>query len=66
MTVAANIAARRKALKYKQLYVATILNISQNAYSKIETGQSRITVERLFEIADALEVDPAELLVIKP
>jgi transcriptional regulator with XRE-family HTH domain len=38
------------------------LGISQNAYSKIELGYTKITVERLFHIAYILDVDIYELI----
>lgn len=38
------------------------LKISQTAYSKIEKNETRLTVERLFEIAEILEVSVSELL----
>jgi transcriptional regulator with XRE-family HTH domain len=49
-----------------QEYMAAKLGIGQNAYSKIELGKTRITVERLFEIAYALGVDVPELLKQEP
>jgi transcriptional regulator with XRE-family HTH domain len=45
--IAANIKNRRLTVNYKQEFVAAKLFISQNAYSKIELGYTRITVERL-------------------
>jgi transcriptional regulator with XRE-family HTH domain len=38
------------------------LNISQAAYTKLERGETKLTVERLFQIADMLKTDVAELL----
>ena len=60
--VAANIRKIREQLNYTQEYLAAKLKISQNAYSKIELGYTKITVERLFHIADILEVDVINLL----
>jgi transcriptional regulator with XRE-family HTH domain len=40
------------------------LNVSQNCYSKLELGRSRISIERLFEITALLEVDPLEAIAI--
>jgi len=60
--VAANIRKRREDLNYTQEYLAAKLNISQNAYSKIELGYTKITVERLFQIADILESELAILI----
>ncbi|WP_462268144.1 helix-turn-helix domain-containing protein [Mucilaginibacter sp.] len=60
--VAANIRRLREQLHYTQEYLAAKLSISQNAYSKIELGYTKITLERLFQIADILEVDSFELI----
>ncbi|GAB2703608.1 hypothetical protein GCM10027037_31820 [Mucilaginibacter koreensis] len=64
-TVASNIRKLREQLHYTQEYLAAKLNISQNAYSKIELGYTKITLERLFQIAEILEVDSLELLGTK-
>ena len=63
--VAAKIRSKRIELNYTQEYLAAKLNISQNAYSKIELGYTKITVERLFQIADILETDIIELLNVE-
>ena len=60
--IAANIRHKREYRNYTQEYLALKLNISQNAYSKIELGYTKITVERLFQIADILEFEVAELI----
>ncbi|MEO7212114.1 MAG: helix-turn-helix transcriptional regulator [Mucilaginibacter sp.] len=60
--VAANIRSKREELNYTQEYLAAKLNISQNAYSKIELGYTKITLERLFQIADVLETELMELI----
>lgn len=60
--VAINIRRIRESKDYTQDYLAVKLNISQNAYSKIELGYTKITVERLFQIAQILEVDPVDLI----
>lgn len=60
--IAANIRHKREYRNYTQEYLAVKLNISQNAYSKIELGYTKITIERLFQIADILEFDIAELI----
>ncbi|GAA3981503.1 helix-turn-helix domain-containing protein [Mucilaginibacter dorajii] len=60
--IAANIRNTREQLNYTQEYLAAKLNISQNAYSKIELGYTKITVERLFQIAAILEVDIHEII----
>lgn len=60
--VATNIRRKREALNYTQEYLAAKLKISQNAYSKIELGYTKITVERLFQIAEILETNLADLI----
>ena len=60
--IAANIRKTREKRNYTQEYLAYKLSISQNAYSKIELGYTKITLERLFQIADILEIDAIALL----
>jgi transcriptional regulator with XRE-family HTH domain len=48
--------------EYSQAYVAYCLNISQKAYSKVENDLTKITVHRLREISEILEV-PVEILI---
>ena len=64
--IAANIRNKREYRNYTQEYLASKLNISQNAYSKIELGYTKITVERLFQICDVLEFEITELIDFKP
>jgi len=56
------IRSRRQHLNYTQAYVAGKLGISQNAYSKIESGQTNFTVKRLYEIVLILEANVADFL----
>lgn len=60
--VAGNIKQLREQLNYPQLYMAHKLKLSQNGYSRLELGHTKLTVERLFAIAVILEVDIALLL----
>jgi transcriptional regulator with XRE-family HTH domain len=60
--IAAAIRKKREQKNYTQEYLAYKLNISQNGYSKIELGYTKITVERLFQIAEVLEISVGELL----
>ena len=60
--VAATIRKKREYRNYTQEYLALKLNISQNAYSKIELGYTKITLERLFQVADILEFDVIEFI----
>ena len=45
-----------------QEYIATQLGLSIRAYSKIENGETQLTINRLNEISKALGVDPIEVL----
>ncbi|MNV83727.1 helix-turn-helix protein [compost metagenome] len=47
---------------YSQEYMAFRLNISQNAYSKLERGETELTVRRFYEIAEILEISIDSLL----
>jgi DNA-binding XRE family transcriptional regulator len=60
--IAENIKAARIYRNYSQDYLAFKLNISQNSYSKVECGYTKLTVERLDIIARVLEVDPVSLI----
>jgi len=61
-TVSNNIRSIREHRNYTQEYLAAKLRISQNAYSKIELGYTKLTIDRLFLVANILEVDPVELI----
>jgi transcriptional regulator with XRE-family HTH domain len=61
-SVAANIRKIREFRSYTQEYLAMKLGISQNAYSKIELAYTRITLERLIQIAEILEIDSVDLM----
>lgn len=46
----------REFRNFTQQYLADKLEISQNAYSKIENGSTKLTIERLEQIARLLDV----------
>lgn len=52
----------RELKNFTQESIADHLGISIRAYSKIETGETQLTINRLNEISKVLEVDPIELL----
>jgi transcriptional regulator with XRE-family HTH domain len=60
--IASNIRAQRMTKNYTQEYLALKLKISQNAYSKIELGRTQVTVGRLIQIADVLEIELTTLI----
>jgi transcriptional regulator with XRE-family HTH domain len=45
-----------------QDHLAAKLNLSTRAYSKIETGETQLTIRRLNEISEVLGVAPLEIL----
>jgi transcriptional regulator with XRE-family HTH domain len=57
-----NIRKAREFRNYTQSYLAVKLQISQNAYSKVELGYSSITLTRVIEIAEILEVELVDLV----
>jgi len=61
-TIISAIRIIRERKNYKQEYLAMKLNISQNAYSKIELGKHPLTINCLLLIAQVLETDVFELI----
>jgi transcriptional regulator with XRE-family HTH domain len=61
-TMAANIRKARLYRNYSQDYLGFKLGMSQNGYSKIELGYTRLTVDKLIIIAETLETDVLKLL----
>lgn len=62
MRILNNIRKTRIGKEISHEAMAMNLGISQTAYTKLERGDTKLTVERLFKIADILEVTVAELL----
>lgn len=62
MNLGTRIKRHRELKNYTQQYMSERLNISQNTYSKIETGGIKLTVERLKQISDILEVSMEDIL----
>lgn len=52
----------RELKNFTQEYVAQKAGISAQAYSKIESGKSKLNIDRFVEIAAALEVAPEYIL----
>jgi transcriptional regulator with XRE-family HTH domain len=52
----------RESKNFTQEYMAEKLGISQNAYSKIEAGHTRLTTDRAEEISKILEIPIESLL----
>jgi len=53
---------RRAELGYSQEYMAAKMKMGQNCYSKIELGNSKLTVDRLMDICQLLDLQAGELL----
>ncbi|HEY4195930.1 MAG TPA: helix-turn-helix transcriptional regulator, partial [Mucilaginibacter sp.] len=56
------IRVRRLTKNYSQEYMAFMLEISQAAYSKLERDETNISLRRIYEIAEILEMSPFELM----
>jgi transcriptional regulator with XRE-family HTH domain len=54
------IIAIRIHLEITQMSVAEHVRIGESGYFKIETGKTKLDLERLFEILELLEVTPEE------
>ena len=55
----------KKVREFKNLsqeFVAQKLGISQESYSRLENGQTKLDLKRLQDIATVLEIDPTLLL----
>ncbi len=61
-SIATNIKLTRLSKHYTQDYMAKRLSISQNAYSKIELSDVKLTVDRFFEIAVILDTPVKDLM----
>ena len=61
-----NIKRIRKHKGYSHEYVAHQLDISQVAYSKLEKNETKLTVERLYKLAEILEAGVGDLLEVNP
>lgn len=60
--VCVNIKHYRDLRQYSQEYLASRLNITQSSYAKLEKQETKLTVQRLQQIAEVLEVDLSLLL----
>lgn len=57
-----NIVRQRKEQGLTQSQLGLIAGINAGYLSEVETGQANISLNKLFRIADALDVDPSKLL----
>jgi transcriptional regulator with XRE-family HTH domain len=61
-SVLESIHSLRRVREYSQDFMAYKLGISQNAFSKLESGKTPLTMDRFFKIAELLQVSPFELM----
>ncbi|MGY3212453.1 helix-turn-helix domain-containing protein [Mucilaginibacter sp. HD30] len=61
-TIGEKIRIRRLTKNYSQEYMAFMLDISQAAYSNLERNETELTIRRVYEIAEVLEISPFELM----
>ena len=60
--VAQKIKKYREMRNYSQEYLASMIGISQPAYAKIEQGKTKITLQRLKDISEILQVEHFHLI----
>ena len=58
MEIGQKIKKIRELRNYTQEYMAECLGISQVSYSHIESGQTKLDIQRMEQIANILEIDP--------
>jgi transcriptional regulator with XRE-family HTH domain len=61
-----NLKKLREFRNYSQEFMAGELGKSQNAYSQMETGKTKIKEEEIIKLAAILEVTPTELMSDEP
>jgi transcriptional regulator with XRE-family HTH domain len=64
--IGATIRGKRRSLDMAQETLASRVGISRATLANIETGRQRILVHQLYALADALKIDPKDLLVSRP
>lgn len=57
-----NIKKYRKSKGYRQLDLATTLDLSEDYICRVENGLKFISLRKLFQLADALEVKMTDLI----
>ncbi len=55
----------RKLRGFTQEYIAIRMGLSIRGYSKIELGETKLSVNRLFELADILDLTVHEILMVE-
>lgn len=62
MDYSAKISEIRRMKKIPQWVIAEKLGITQSAYNKVEKGFTDISIKRLFEICEALEIKAIDII----
>ncbi len=62
LSISENIRLIREAKGFKQDYVASLLNVTQQAYSKMEKNPNIMTLQRLKDLSKILQVNLVTLL----
>lgn len=60
--ILAKIRSKRQELNYSQEYMASVLQMKQANYNKIENGKVELSVAVLFKIASLLDLNVDELI----
>jgi transcriptional regulator with XRE-family HTH domain len=61
-SICRKIKSLRKKHSYSQEEVAVLLNMGQNTYSQLESGKTKIDIERLQQIADFYKISVHDFL----
>jgi transcriptional regulator with XRE-family HTH domain len=61
-SIGEKIRVQRLVKNYSQEYMAFMLDISQAAYSNLERETTELTMRRVYEIAEILEISPFMLM----
>lgn len=62
-SIKTNLYRKRQEKGLTQSEMAELLNISQTAYQKIETGNTALISNRISQLADALQIEEEELVL---
>lgn len=57
-----NIRKQREKKGFSQDYMANVLNISQASYARLENEETKITIDRLYKIAEILDSNIIDFL----
>lgn len=61
-----NLKKLREFRNYSQEFMASELGKSQNAYSQMENGKTKVKEEEIIKLAEILEVTPTQLMSDEP